>query len=369
MRVSLHKGGFICGLVLLLLLNSTISSSALHLLETGMEAPDFKLSDFGNSTRSFSSLKGEKLTLVLFWATWGENSEKALKMAEIWSQRYRKQGLAVVGVNIDRQEMSDDTIARIQATVQRQHLTFPVLLDRGLVTFERYGVIAAPTLLVLDSQRIVRFELTGFPLMGVEALQTYLAWSLDGKKPASEQVESGYRPDKKAVRFWHMGKRVSQSGRGVEHAKGWFEKAVQADPSFVLPYISLGELAYRHHDLVEAQKRFEQALSKAPENPIALTMLGQTLMEMGNTAAAEQHLAKAAKADTAYLPSVYLLGYLKGKQGDMQQALVYFAKGEQMNPNDYRLFMYKGMLLEQCDDKKAATAAYKRALQLLVGLP
>ena len=69
-------------LTLLLVLNTSESSSALSSLETGMKAPDFSVSDLHNVKQNFASLKGDKLTVLLFWATWGENSKKALQQME-----------------------------------------------------------------------------------------------------------------------------------------------------------------------------------------------------------------------------------------------------------------------------------------------
>ncbi len=366
---GLRKIRLIVCFVLLFLLNSSVSSSALHSLEPGMEAPDFNLLDLNGKMHNSSSLKGNKLTVVLFWATWGENSKKALKLLQSLHQSYKDRGLSVVGINVDRQDVTKDTLAVINSSVLAQKISFPVLVDHGLVTFQRFGVIAAPSIVVLDAQGIVRYELSGFPLMGVDGLLQFVELSLDGSSKRVQAVLTGYQPDKRAVRFWNMGVATMKSERTVSRSKGWFEKAIAADPSFSLPYLSLGTLQYRQHNLAEAKKQFEMVLQKKPDHPVALSSLGQVLMDEGNFAEAEKKLVLAIKSDETYTPSYYLLGLLKARQGSIPQALQWFAQGERINPNDYKLFAYKGQMFEELKDLSAAKAGYKKALQLIVGQP
>lgn len=355
-------------LVLLVLLNSTVSSSALHSLEVGMDAPDFSLQGLAGGTHRLGDLRGEKLTVLVFWATWSENSQKALQQMQALQQRYRGSGLAVIAINVDRQEMTESTLADIKQAVANRQFTVPVLLDQGLKVFNRYGVIAVPSLVVLDKDRVIRRELSGFPLMGAATLKQYLEATLENRPLVAEAVETGYQPDKKAVRLWSMGVSTLKSERSAGHAKGWFEKAIAADPDFTQPYLSLGELYYRQHNLAGAKQQFELVLGKKPDNPVALSALGKILMDEGDLAGAEQKLTLAVQADGSYLPSFYLLGFLKGKQGDLAQALQWFARGAQMNPNEYKLFVYKGMMFELRNDSIAATAAYRQALQLITGM-
>lgn len=365
---GLRKTGLIVSLVLLFLMHSSVSSSALHSLERGMQAPDFRLNDLQNGQQSFSSLKGEKLTVLLFWATWGSNSKKALKMMQALHQQYQGRGLSVVGINVDNQQMSEETLAAVRAMVAAEQVTFPILVDRGLTTFQQFGVIAAPTMVVLDPQRVMRYDLSGFPLMGSDELRRFVVAGIEGIQTV-QAVAVGYQPDKKAVRLWNMGVSMQKSERGAGRAQGWFEKAIAADPEFMLPRISLGQLFYSQKKLAEARKEFELVLQKAPDNPIVLSALGQLLLDEGDLAGAEEKLLRAVRENGAYLPSYCLMGLLKGKQGDLQQALHWFKQAEELNPRDYKLFACKGSMFEAGNDPTAAVAAYRRALQLIVGQP
>jgi peroxiredoxin/Tfp pilus assembly protein PilF len=355
--------------ILIFLLNTTISSSALHSLELGMEAPDFSLTDLNGRTQSFPVIKGDKLTIVLFWATWSENSKKALKQMQSLHDKYKDSGLAVIGINVDKQEATDETLGKIRDTSTSLNITFPLLVDSGLTTFNSFGIIAVPSTLILDNKRIITYELSGFPLMRVDSLKDFVEVVIENKKIPAEKIATGYQPDKKAVRLWNMGMSSQKSERNALKSKGWFEKAIAADPEFILPYISLGAFYYKQHNLVEAKKQFELALQKKPDNAIALSSLGQVLLDEGNFSDAETVLTKAIKVDEAYLPSYYYLGLLKGKQGNPAQALLLFNQAEQLNPRDYKLFVYKGMAYEELKDLATAAASYKKALGLVIEHP
>lgn len=334
-----------------------------------MEAPDFALTDLNNNAQRFSGLRGEKLTVVLFWATWGENSKKALQQMQTLHRKYKDSGLAVIGINVDKQEIPEETLAKIREVAASLNITFPLLVDRGLATFNSYGIIAVPSTVIIDTNRVIRYELSGFPLMGVDSLTQFVEVAIDNRKRPDQAIAAGYQPDKKAVRLWNMGMSLLKSERTASHATVWFEKAIAADPAFTLPYLSLGELYYKQHNLTAAKKLFERVLHRNPDHVIALSSLGQILLDEGDLSGAEVNLAKAVQANGSYLPGYYLLGLLKGRQGDVPQALQWFNRAEQLNPKDYRIFVHKGMMYEERKDLPAAAASYKKALELIIGQP
>lgn len=354
--------------LLLILLHGTVSSSALQALEVGMEGPDFSLQDLNGTVRRFSELQGGKLTAVVFWATWAGNSARALQQLQQLQLQYREAGFAVIAVNVDRQEMDEAALKGVKAFVASHKLDLPVLVDRGLAVFGSYGVIAVPTTVILDKERIIRHELSGFPLLGSAGQKQFVEAAL-GAKAAPAAVAAGPQPDKKAVRLWNMGLTTLRSERTAPRAKGWFEQAIVADPAFVLPYISLGELYRKEGNLAEARRQFELALQRKPDQVVALASLGQVLLQQGDLAGADEKLTRAVKADDSYLPTYYLLGLLKGRQGAQEQATAWFEKAEQLNPRDYRIHLHKGMLFEERHDPAAAAAAYHKALGLIIGMP
>jgi Tfp pilus assembly protein PilF/peroxiredoxin len=349
------------------LLQSSVSASALQNLAVGTEAPDFTLQDFSGAKQGFSTLKGDKLTVILFWASWSRQSEKALKQMEELHQKYKKQGLSVIGINVERQTIDAQAMQDIKGTSDGLKISFPTLVDHGLIAFHDYGIIAVPTTVILDKDRKIKFEMSGFPLVGTRDMIHFLAAAIEGKAAPDEVAKkTGYQPDKNAVRCWNMGIKALSSKRTADSAETWFKKAISADPDFILPHLSLGTYYQEQGDLAQAKEQFQQALNRKPDNAAALSKMGLLLIDEGASAAARTMLEKAIKVDEAYAPSYYYLGYLTGKEGDMKKAAELFAGAEEINPLDYRINVYRGKMFEAQNNLEQAATSYKNALKQML---
>ncbi|OQX16313.1 MAG: hypothetical protein BWK76_11765 [Desulfobulbaceae bacterium A2] len=346
------------------LLQTSISVPALQTLGVGTEAPDFLLQNFSGTKQDFSALKGSKLTIVLFWATWSRQSEKALKEMEKLHQKYSNQGLTVVGINVERQTIDALALKEIHGTIERLKISFPNLVDHGLVTFHDYGVIAVPTMVVLDHDRKIVFEMDGFPLAGTVDLLDFVTTTIEGK-PASRELaqKTGYQPDKNAVRAFNMGVKALGSQRTAQSAEMSFKKAIVADPNFILPYLSLGTYYKDRGELAQAKEQFQHVLARKPDNAAALCKMGLILTEEGSGTTAKAMFEKALQADEAYMPCYYYLGYLTGKEGDITKASELFSKAEEMNPLDYQINIYRGKMFEEHNKLEEAATCYKNALK------
>ena len=113
---------------------------------------------------------------------------------------------------------------------------FPLLVDNHLRTFHDYGIIALPTLVLLSPDRIIRYEMSGFPLIGVEEMADFVAVTIEGRSEIAQVVkESSYQPDSKALHYFNMGRKTLKSKRMSKTAEMWFKKAIAADSSFLQP--------------------------------------------------------------------------------------------------------------------------------------
>ncbi|HEX9022479.1 MAG TPA: redoxin domain-containing protein [Geobacteraceae bacterium] len=344
------------------------AGATLQELQAGMELPDFALKSVSGETRKFADLKGERLTVVVFWSTWSANSEKNLARMEKLYQQYRDKGLAVVGINADEQHISGRTVAAIKAEAERLKLTFPMLVDYGLTAFHDAGVIALPTTIVLDRDRVIRYELSGYPLAGSEELADFVASTLEGKKLPVAAEKKGRRPDGNALRYFNMGKNTLRSKRMADTAEMWFKKAIDADPRFVQPRLALGKFYRRKGDVPAAKAQFERSLAEEPGNVVALCEMGMILAEEGKVAQGEALFAKSLGSDEAYTPCLYYSGYVLGKKGDTAKALEKFAAAAAINPMDHNIQLYKGRMYEENKMPKEAAEAYRKALEILLKL-
>ena len=342
------------------------AAATLQDLQVGMEGPQFSLETPEGAARTFADVKGGKLTLLLFWSTWSAKSEKALLRMQKLHEKYRSQGLAVVGVNADGQEISAATLQEMEALRTRLKITFPMLVDRGLETFHDYGVIALPTTVVMDGDRLIHYELSGFPTVTAETMVDFVTTAIEGGKPPVHQVKGGYRPGKAALRFYNMGTTTLKSKRMEDTAESWFRKAVEADAEFLLPRLSLARLHVRRGEIAQAREELRAVLAKDPVHPIALCEAGILLVEEGKGAEGMALFEAARKAEEAYAPCYYYAGYARGRAGMAEDALKMFAEAESVNPFDWRTFQYKGKMYEQQKDRQQAAQAYRKALELLL---
>jgi peroxiredoxin len=121
-------------------------------LEIGAKAPDFELKTLTGETVKLSSLKGKKVMLN-FWATWCPPCKE--EMPEI-EQFYKTAGkdMVTLAVNIDPQ-------LDVKGFVDKNKITFPILLDTNDKVNETYQIISIPTTYFIDSNGVIQNKFVG----------------------------------------------------------------------------------------------------------------------------------------------------------------------------------------------------------------
>jgi thiol-disulfide isomerase/thioredoxin len=95
-----------------------------------------------------------KILFLNFWATWcGPCRMEMPSMARLYQQLNDK-GLAMVA-------LTEEDPETIRAYLEHEPYPFPILLDPDRTLFDRFGVYALPTTLVLDAEGRVLLEHTG----------------------------------------------------------------------------------------------------------------------------------------------------------------------------------------------------------------
>ena len=367
MRIPTKKVVFTCvffftyGMML-----SAPAAATLLALQVGMEGPEFSLRNLAGEPKTFSSLKGEKLTILVFWSTWSDKSAKVLTRMQKLYEKYKEQGLAIIGINADEQIISNKTLSDIRTLQDKLKIGYPMLVDHGLTAFHDYGVIALPTTIIMDRERQIKFELSGYPLVGSETMVDFVAVTMEGKKTAVAAGKARYQPNKNALRLYNMGKTTLKSKRMDDKAEIWFKKAGEADPGFVLPHLSLGMMYVQKGNAPLAQAAFKEVLARQPGNPIALCESGMILVNEGKTGEGAVLFDTARKTEETYAPCYYYAGYAYGKEGKLEEAWKMFDEAEKINPNDYKVFVYKGRVFEERKDLKNAAATYRKALEKIL---
>jgi peroxiredoxin len=124
-------------------------------VKTGDAMPEVELPSLDGKRLSLASVRGEKLTVVLFWT--GENpySTKALEdVGREIAAPYAKKGVRIVGVN------EKDRLDDAQKAAKEAQVAFPNLSDADGAYFGKVATSRLPRLYLLDAAgKILWFDL------------------------------------------------------------------------------------------------------------------------------------------------------------------------------------------------------------------
>jgi thiol-disulfide isomerase/thioredoxin len=114
------------------------------------EAPPFDLPAPGGEVHRLADHRDE-VVLLNFWATWCGPCREELPILETLHQELGGEGLAIVGVNVDR-----GGALRVQRFAEQQGLSFSILHDPEQQAASSYAVLGYPTTVIIDREgRIV----------------------------------------------------------------------------------------------------------------------------------------------------------------------------------------------------------------------
>jgi thiol-disulfide isomerase/thioredoxin len=119
---------------------------------------NFNLKDTQNTSRSFEELKGEKLTIIDFWATWCKPCLKAIPELNTIYDQFKDKGVAVISINCD----GPRSVAKVGPMSKSLKMNYPVLLDIDSTVKTQLNLAAFPTLILVDSKGKIVWIHEGF---------------------------------------------------------------------------------------------------------------------------------------------------------------------------------------------------------------
>jgi len=125
-------------------------------IKVGEPAPDFAARDLADREVTLAALRGQKVVLLDFWATWCGPCRAAMPSLEALHNDFKDRGLEVLCVN------QGEDREQVQHFIKRKAYTFPVLLDPETAIGDTFGVRAIPTQVVVDKRGAVRWIHVGF---------------------------------------------------------------------------------------------------------------------------------------------------------------------------------------------------------------
>ena len=108
------------------------------------DAVDFELPGLDGKTYRLSDFRG-KWVLVNYWATWCPPCREELPELEIFYNNHKDEDAVVIGV-----AMESIKLERLQKFVDKQFLSFPILISEPAARTELGGIPGLPTSFLID---------------------------------------------------------------------------------------------------------------------------------------------------------------------------------------------------------------------------
>lgn len=114
----------------------------------------FSLKDYQGKDVDLESFQGSKAVVLMFIATQCPVSNAYNERMAALAKDYQAKGVAIVGINSNRQETS----AEIAAHASQHGLTFPILKDVDNVKADQFGAQVTPETYVYDAGWKLRYH-------------------------------------------------------------------------------------------------------------------------------------------------------------------------------------------------------------------
>lgn len=117
-------------------------------------APAFSRRDLNHQPVRLTAERG-KVVLLNFWATWCAPCLGEIPRFAEWQQKYRGQGLRVIGISMDDAEQP------VRALYQKYHVNYPVVMGDEQLGEMYGGILGLPVTFLIDRNGKIRFKHQG----------------------------------------------------------------------------------------------------------------------------------------------------------------------------------------------------------------
>lgn len=279
-----------------------LHAAAFRNVKEGAAAPDFNLKDVEGKSYSLSSFKGKTVVLVVFWDSGQDKSKQALEQLQKFYGDLKSKGLEILAVAADAQNA-----AQIKGIKASAGLAYPVLLDEQKAAYSAYGVVALPSVALVDKGGTLKYTYSGFRQDFYDEVKGEAEVALGLKTPEQRAQEtkgfqrSGYVPKGRAEEYYHAGATL-----------------------------------LRQKELDKALAKFQEAVKEDSNYPLANMMLGEAYLQKRDAGKAAEHLQKATQLDGELTEAYIYLGEAQLKQGKADEAIANLQKGIEKNKRSFR---------------------------------
>ena len=130
------------------------NTSQANEFKVGSVLEDFKLTDVNGAEQSFSKLKGEKGTILVFLSAQCPVVKAYNERINQVSDELKAKGIALVGINSNATESLDYATSGAKEAGYK----FPVLIDKGNVLADKLGASVTPELYYFDRENVLLYH-------------------------------------------------------------------------------------------------------------------------------------------------------------------------------------------------------------------
>jgi tetratricopeptide (TPR) repeat protein len=162
---------------------------------------------------------------------------------------------------------------------------------------------------------------------------------------------------------------IRASQRKYPEAEKLYEQALTKNPKFIEPVQGLMGIYFVQKQPARAIARVNEQIRKVPDSSALYFMLAQALMQTKDLEKSEAAAQKAVELDKNNVEAFLLLAQAQVARGHADQAMQNYESTMKSNPLDVRPYVLMGMLLESRRDTKRAQEFYQKALQVQPDYP
>jgi tetratricopeptide (TPR) repeat protein/peroxiredoxin len=345
----------------------------------GASAPDFTLNDINGTPHELASLKSHPMVVLYFFDADSKPSHGGLITLDQLCAQYRHADLVVWAITGSSRDKIDRFVAQ-------SPISFPILMDTGLVSKSYQADRILPTTCILGPDLNVLDLLPGGGKSAEIMLERLAQRSLQQRKSdfaqaVSEKVVQADPANVKArlvsaYAALNQGKLeesesafarlAEQSGQaqaaGIEGLsalaaqKGQVKKALslaqqveQADPSRGYVHVIKADVLYAQNKKQAAESEYQKAIAKKNIAPYhrakAFNQLARIRADQGRLQQAQKLYDQAVALDPYYIEATTNKGLIYEKQGHWDQALACYAKAQRIDKADmFSLTLQKKLL-------------------------
>lgn len=142
----------------------------------GAFAPDFELQSLDGRTVKLSDLRG-KAAVVNFWATWCQPCKLEMPWFEELHQKYKAQGLEMIGISTDDYISTKDSVRDEVAKFAKElGVTYTILRGKEAVVDAYGGAQYLPTTFYIDREGKIIANVAG--IKGKDEIEEYVKKAL-----------------------------------------------------------------------------------------------------------------------------------------------------------------------------------------------